>query len=256
MATTDGGGAADARGEALPPAGTAWVRVAVGTAAAPQLAHWSVWYPPGHALGGRWGAVNESYALRTPAGTVLIDPALPEPGAARRVHTLLAAMGGAPVAAVLTSSWHERDAYAFRETYGAPVWAPAAGQGELEGRPDALFGDGARFPGGLLAVAVGGLCGARIAPVCLLGQAGDGTRLLFSGDVLLGQHHASDPRGFPGGPRAAPGLYVPAGEVTDAAAFRASLRRLVDAGVDLVCPAHDRPYRDDPEAELARLLGA
>ena len=76
----------------------------------------------------------------------------------------------------------------------------------------------------------------------------------------LGQHHEFDPRGFPGGPHAEPGLYLGvsgkhARGAKDRAQFKASLGRLLAHDFDIVCPAHDRPYRDNPKAELARLLG-
>ncbi|MGH2352703.1 MAG: hypothetical protein ACRDJN_13940 [Chloroflexota bacterium] len=50
------------------------------------------------------------------------------------------AFGRPPRATVLTNDYHERDAYALRERWQTPVWAPAAGLrsrgGELDGEPD------------------------------------------------------------------------------------------------------------------------
>jgi hypothetical protein len=241
----------------LPPAGTAWVGVEVGTEAQPQLVRWSVWYPPGHARGARWGLFHESYALRTPTGTVLIDPARPEAAAERRVRDLVEAMGGRPLASILTNDNHERDAYYFREAYGVPVWGPAAGEEGYEGLPDHLYDERQPLPGELLAIKIEG---RHLSDRCLLGEATGGTRVLFVGDTLDGQHHEFDPRGFPGGPHAEPGLYLGvsgkhARGATDRAQFKASLGRLLAHDFDIVCPAHDRPYRDNPKAELARPLG-
>ena len=51
-----------------------WHDVVLGSASAPQLLRWSVWYPPGSDRGGRRGTIYESYAIKTCSGVVLIDP--------------------------------------------------------------------------------------------------------------------------------------------------------------------------------------
>jgi glyoxylase-like metal-dependent hydrolase (beta-lactamase superfamily II) len=164
-------------------------------------------------------------------------------------------MGGRPVASVLTNDMHERAAYEARREYGTPVWAPAAGVPDYEGRPDHLFEDGATLPGGLRAVKVEGPFPGDTA---LRWQAPDGTRVLFTGDMVLGAADPEDPR--TDRPRSAPGLYLhgvsshPRGS-QDMAAFKASLRRLLDEDFDLVCPAHGVPYRGHAREALASLLG-
>src|SRR6266542_6290659 len=106
----------------------------------------------------RWSSRGRaSYSLDAHQGRVLIDPDFPASVASDQ---LLAMVGGQPIATVLTNDWHERDAYRFRELCGTPVWAPAAGLpergGELEGRPDYVYEEGASLPGGLRALAIRG----------------------------------------------------------------------------------------------------
>jgi glyoxylase-like metal-dependent hydrolase (beta-lactamase superfamily II) len=232
----------------------AWVTIETGTPAQPQLVRWSIWYPPGTDRGGRRGTVYESYLLRVPGGSVLIDPARPPADAEGQLRAIAEATGGVPLASILTNDMHERDAYSVRREVGVPVWAPSAGQGEYEGTPDRFYGDGDRLPGGLLAIKINGPFPGDTA---LLGQAPDGTRLLFTADMVLGQRSEHDPREGVG--RDEPGLYLhgvgshPRGS-QDMAAFKASLRRLLEHDFDVVCPAHGRPYRDNPKAALAKLL--
>src|SRR5438034_4483814 len=92
--------------------------VELGTAAAPALVRWCTWQPPW----GQWGH-NDSYALLTPGGPVLVDPEEPAPEAAADLWRLL---GRPPVATLLTTDWHERGSDALRARGGVPIWAPAA----------------------------------------------------------------------------------------------------------------------------------
>src|SRR5919202_5418526 len=90
--------------------------VVLGPPGAPLLVRWCTWEPPWQ----EWGH-NDSYALRTIDGAILIDPEAPAQDADDALWRLV---GGPPAAALLTSDWHERDAYALRERFGRPVWAP------------------------------------------------------------------------------------------------------------------------------------
>ncbi len=71
-----------------------------------------------------WGEpFNESgrdvcYAVRGPDGTILIDPTVPPRAVLKELEE---SWGDGPIATLLTSSWHERDAYAFRQLYGTEV---------------------------------------------------------------------------------------------------------------------------------------
>ena len=145
------------------------VGVELGTEGAPVLVRWSNWAP-------RFGSQEDvAYALRTAAGPVLVDPEAPAAGEAGRVRRLV---GRPPVATLLTSDRHERDAYAIRERWGTPVWAPAAGLpargGELAGRPDHAFEDGALLPAASSRCASPGGGRGRRRPCCGRRPAGRG----------------------------------------------------------------------------------
>jgi hypothetical protein len=81
---------------------------------------------------------------------VLVDPEAPAADHAARLWALL---GRAPVAIVLTTGDHARDAFRLGARVGAPVWAPAAvlpeRGGGLAARPDAAYAAGGGLPGGL-----------------------------------------------------------------------------------------------------------
>ncbi len=240
----------------LQPQIEAWVNVEIGTPAQPQLVRWSIWYPPGSDRGGKRGTVYESYLLRVSGGFVLIDPARPPSSAEGHLRAIAEATGGAPLGSILTNDMHERDAYSVRREFGVLVWAPMAGQGDYEGTPDRFYADGDRLPGGLTAIKIDGPFPGDTA---LLGQTPDGTRVLFTADMVLGQRNEHDQREGLG--RDEPGLYLhgigshPRGS-QDMAVFKTSLRRLLEHDFDIVCPAHGRPFRDTPKAALERLLSA
>ena len=87
---------------------------------------------------------------------MLIDPLEPDRAVLARLEQLL---GDRPIATVLTSDGHERDARTFREQWSAPIWGPipvesARGVG-YDGEPDHRYEEGrpAELPGGLRAPA-------------------------------------------------------------------------------------------------------
>ncbi|MBI3973856.1 MAG: hypothetical protein HY332_21470 [Chloroflexi bacterium] len=233
-----------------------WIAVELGTEARPALVRWATFYPRDEQK--TRGGIYVAYALATDQGPVVVDPCRPAAHADQVLRDRLRAMGGVPIASVLTNDMHERDAYALRRTYGVPVWASAAGVPDYDGTPDRLFEDGAALPGGLRAITIEG---PFPGDTCLLWTAPEGTRVLFTGDMVMGGAFDEDPRVDV--TLREPGLYLhgvnshPRGS-KDMAAFKASLRRLLDEEFDLVCPAHGRPYGRpygaNPKAALARLL--
>jgi hypothetical protein len=231
-----------------------WHEVVLGTTDAPHLLRWSVWYPPGHEHGGRRGTFYEAYALKTRSGVVLIDPARPDAATEARVRDVIDGMGGTPIATILSSDMHERDAYYVRSEFGVPVWAPARGKGEYEGEPNHFYDDGDRLPGGLLALSVAGPFPGDTA---LLAESAGGTSVLFTADMVMGQRNENDVR--PGLGRDEPGLYLhgvsshPRGS-TDMAAFKRSLHRVLEHDFMVIAPAHGRPFKDNPKAVLQQVL--
>ena len=206
-----------------------------------------------------------SYALRTGAGWIFVDPVRPTPDAVAPMSRLIRER---PVATVLTSDGHERFCYALREQWGTPVWGPELGQRDSAyggqpdhysaygGQPDHLYTEADSLPGGLRAIRLVGLWRGDHA---LLWQAPDSERVLFTGDVLNGQIEPDFSREEHY--RRAPGLYFGARpryaeRHANPAALKASLERLlVEVGeLDLIAGSHGRPFRDNPNAALAQLI--
>jgi hypothetical protein len=213
---------------------------------------WSTWDPPWQAEG-----ENASYALPTAAGPVLVDPEAPAADQAARLWALL---GRAPVAIVLTTSDHERDAFRLGARFGVPVWAPGASLpeqgGGLAGRPDAVYAAGAELPGGLEALALAGAAAATGAHA-LRWAAPGGAVVLFTGDVLTGGAEPSHPER----PRLwhrRPGLYLGPGPDylarCDPERLRVALGGLLAGGADWICGGHGVPAGPGAGARLARLL--
>ena len=220
--------------------------VELGTPLQPVLVRWSTWRArPGN---------FDSYALLTADGPVLLDPVDPPAGSGDPLWSLI---GRPPRATVLTNDWHERDAYAIRARWGAPVWAPAAGLrergGELDGRPDHTYEDGGTLPGGLRAVKIAGKFAGDSVLVWL---APTDEHVLFTGDAINGHFNPDNPLVHPA--RGAPGLYLGAGSfylrLADPDALKASLRPLLAQPLDMICGAHGEPYRHNAREALARLV--
>ncbi|HEX2193965.1 MAG TPA: hypothetical protein VHK63_03275 [Candidatus Limnocylindria bacterium] len=206
---------------------------------------------------GTYGTVD-SYALRTTAGWIFIDPARPTPAGADRLRQLIRER---PAATVLTSDGHERFCYAVREQWGTPVWGPTPGECQrgvaYGGEPDRLYVEGDTLPGGLRAVKLAGLWRGDHALLWQAPASAGGGRVLFSGDVLNGQVEPdmSHEAHF----RREPGLYFGSRPAyverhANPAALKASLERLLREDFDLIAGAHGRPFRDDAKAALARLM--
>ncbi len=228
------------------------IEVTLGTREHPVLIHWARW----RVREDRPASAYHSYAAMTGDGPVLIDPVDPT---GDQALDLWALVGDSPVAAMLTNDMHERDAYRIRDRHGTPVWAPLAGLprhgGVLAGVPSATYTDGDTLPGGLRAFKLDGRFSGDSA---ILWPAPDGPGLLFTGDALNGPE--SDPR-LPSPiphPRAAPGLYLGAGQPylrhPNPAALKRSLRRLLGEDFDVICGAHGRPVGRNAHDALRRLL--
>lgn len=110
----------------------------------PGVWHWTTIHP-------RHGIEIGSYYLA--AERVLIDPRVPVEGLEWFEEN------GAPTAALLTNRHHYRDAGRFAERFGTRVLCNRLGVQEFRaGEAVELFGAGDELPGGVLSIAIGGIC--------------------------------------------------------------------------------------------------
>ena len=152
----------------------------------PGIFTWSVVWP-------QWSL--ESYWLRFPGGSVLVDPM-----EAFGLDDITAA--GDVVAIVLTVGWHERQAHLFARRTGAPVFVPAEDTCMIETLESfQTFGDGAELPFGLRAIGVPGLTRgeqALLAPcnggTLVVGDALGTTAKWAPDDLPLGGHPTGHPQ--------------------------------------------------------------
>lgn len=147
----------------------------------PGLWHWTTLHP-------RHGIEISSYYL---AGEgVLIDPRVPPEGLDWFDRE------GPPTAVLLTNRHHYRDAGRFAERFGARVFCNRLGAHEFRhGEPVELFGAGDALPGGVMSIAIGGICPdetALFAPAHRALAVGDGlvripsdAPMRFVSDVLM-----------------------------------------------------------------------
>src|SRR5258706_11337799 len=92
----------------------------------------------------QWKIDFNSYALKTSEGVVFVDPTMPAPAVAKKLEDL-----GAPLAIVLTSAHHERDADAFRKLYDVQIYAHERAPSDCDTKVDVLAVHGETLPGGL-----------------------------------------------------------------------------------------------------------
>jgi glyoxylase-like metal-dependent hydrolase (beta-lactamase superfamily II) len=121
------------------------------------------------------GYTFNGYAIVTEAGTVVIDPPEPAEDGWGAIDLL------EPFAGVwLTNRNHSRAAAAFRERYGATVYAHEADAGRLEAGVDETVRGGERLPGDIELVHVPGKSPGEIAFHL------PRSRALVVGDVVIG----------------------------------------------------------------------
>lgn len=185
------------------------------TRVAPGLLHWTL-------HDDRIDFRSDAHAVRGRRGAVLIDP-LPLTDAA------LARIGKVE-AICLTGSCHQRSAWRYRRLLGVRVYAPHGARGLLE-KPDVAYADGARLPGGLVAVHAPGPTRVHYA---LHRTAGRG--IVFCADVLTR-------RGA--GVRFIDDAYQDAPRVT-----RASARTLLRLRFGILCFDHGAPMMHGAKAAI------
>jgi len=188
----------------------------------PWLMHWTI---EDERIG---GFRSDAFAVRTPAGLIVIDPVPLE----HRLQAELKDAGGI----VLTHGDHQRSAWRFRKELGVPVHAPA-GAGELDEEPDVRFDEATALPGGLRAVTA-----TAFRAACYLTYTHtDGTGVLFCGDLIC--HDPGGPYRFP----TQPGYFDPGAGEEDA-------RRLLDLPLTVMCAAHAVPSLDGCRSALQSAL--
>jgi hypothetical protein len=97
-----------------------------------------------------WAPEVAWWAVRTPAGLLLIDPLVSD---WNLVDGLVEAAGGC-AAVIRTCWWHHRTIDEARERYSAEVWARELSDGAPHRHFDHAVGDGDELPGGLQAFTV------------------------------------------------------------------------------------------------------
>ena len=173
------------------------------------------------------GAESTSHAVRADDGLVFIDPV-------RLADDVLGALG--EVSAVcLTAQCHQRSAWRYRRTLGAPVWAPE-GTRPMEEEPDERYREGDELPGGLQALRTPGPEEVHFSFL----RAGE-PRILFCSDIFT--HYEGRDLEF-----------VPFEYHDDAEETKRTARGLLDVDFDVLCLDHGSPVADDPKTAIRGLL--
>lgn len=176
-----------------------------------------------------WERVVRSYAYDSGKCLVLVDPIAPP-------SLLEQLVEAKDVAVLLTVHWHERDAKACVERFGAHVHAPVGSLEHVEVRASP-YEPGAELPGGVVAHGTGH---PREAVLWLPAH-----HALVTGDVVLGR---------PTGPRLRPDDWTPEGSTPDG--LREALRPLLDLPLELLLLTHGDPVAGDARGALQAALDA
>jgi glyoxylase-like metal-dependent hydrolase (beta-lactamase superfamily II) len=179
----------------------------------------------------QWKIDFNSYALKTAAGVVFIDPTMPAPAVLKQLEAL-----GDPLAIVLTNAHHDRDADAFRKQYDVQIYAHEKAPSDCDTKVDVLVVNGETLPGGLKTIFLPGVTTSEMA---LFTKAGGGVLLI--GDALLNT---------PG-----KGLQLlPDQFIEDKKQARVSLQHLLEYNFKIATFAHGDPIVKDAKKAIARFL--
>jgi glyoxylase-like metal-dependent hydrolase (beta-lactamase superfamily II) len=138
------------------------------TSLTPALHGWAAFHT-------EWKVAFNSYAIRSAAGVVLVDPTKPEPTVLSALESL-----GEPVAIILTNAHHCRDAEWFRKKYSVQIYAHEKAAPDCDAKPDVPVMDGEKLPGGLKAIFLPGVSTSEMAL-----YAKDGAGAMLIGDAIL-----------------------------------------------------------------------
>jgi hypothetical protein len=164
-------------------------------------------------------------AFGTPGGLVFTDPV---PLAEEALEELTS--GRAPLAILLTSGNHERNAAALARRFGVEVWAHSGAAGEVTATR--WFEDGEKVFG--------------TEAVCLEGFAAGETVFWVDGALLVGDALINvPPYGF---------AMLPEKYCTNPKEARASLKKLLRFPVEILAFAHGLPIVSQARERLAELI--
>jgi glyoxylase-like metal-dependent hydrolase (beta-lactamase superfamily II) len=179
----------------------------------------------------QWKIDFDSYALKTTAGVVFIDPMKPSPEVIEKLDAL-----GSPLAIFLTNANHDRDADWFRKRYEIQVYAHERAKADCDSKIDVLVLDGEKLPGGLRVIPLPGIAAGSVAF-----HAKQSGGVVLIGDALLN---------IPGKGLA----LLPAQYLEDKKQALQSLRQLLDLRYRVATFAHGDPLVKDAKKKIGKFL--
>ena len=179
----------------------------------------------------QWKVAFNSYALKTNAGIILVDPLKPEATILNQLESL-----GEFAGIFLTNAHHDRDADWFRRQYKIQIYAHEKAKAECETSIDVLILDGERLPGGVKAIHLPGSSSSETAFYAKISGG-----ILMLGDILL------NTRGQ--------GLsLLPEPYIEDRKQALKSLPKLLDCSFGAITFAHGDPIVKNAEKQIAGFL--
>jgi glyoxylase-like metal-dependent hydrolase (beta-lactamase superfamily II) len=179
----------------------------------------------------QWKTDFDSYAVKTPAGVVFVDPMKPAPAIIEKLEEL-----GEPIGVFLTNAHHDRDADWFRKQYDIQIYAHEKAKSDCDTKIDVLVLDGEKLPGGLRAIHLPGSVASEIA---LYTKISGG--IILIGDALL---NLPD-KGL---------ALLPDQYIEDRKQALQSLRKLAELDFKVVTFAHGDPLTDNAKKQIVRFL--
>jgi len=169
---------------------------------------------------------SDAHAVVHEGKVVLIDPVPVDPKALARL--------GKVEAVVIDSPSHQRTSWSVRRDSKAKVHAPE-GAAKLDEAPDVSYKDGARLPGGLVAIHTPGPAAHHYA---LYLDRGPG--VLFCGDLMMNEPHGL--------------VFLPDKYQDDPVRSPQSAKRLLDFRFGVLCFGHGAPITTGARQAIETLL--
>ncbi len=169
---------------------------------------------------------SDAHAVVHEGRVVLIDPVPVDPQALARL--------GKVEAVIIDAPSHQRSSWSLRRELKAKVHAPE-GASKLDEAADVSFKDGARLPGGLVAIHAPGPSAHHYA---LYLERGPG--VLFCGDLLMNEPHGL--------------VFLPDKYQEDPARSPQTAKRLLDFRFGVLCFGHGAPITSGAREAIETLL--